>query len=256
MHVCKCIPWDMIRNDDVEKVHMCDRFSNNCFQTKMKNTTHAKKSCFCLPKCDAIHFTQSEEKIPLDINNIHLKHSEEKLMVAIDRICQEFDPRKPYKQLLSNDLNDFLQMSTSTFCFQQFLDDRTKYKSDIEFYWVDICKLFSKWGDGYDQQSIDINLEDENEEKDEKLDSEKMKSCKKHILKDLTIIEIQLMSKGGYRKMSQKLRVTISDQIGSVGGTLGLFCGFSFLAIVEMIHWAWIGFKKILKQMRVQNIRS
>ena len=111
MNVCKCIPWDMIRHDDVENIHMCDRFSNNCFQTKMKNTTHAKKSCFCLPKCNAIHFTQSEEKILLDINNIHLKHSEEKLMVAIDRICQEFDPRKPYKQLLSNDLNDFLQMS-------------------------------------------------------------------------------------------------------------------------------------------------
>ena len=36
----------------------------------------------------------------------------------------------------------------------------------------------------------------------------------------------------------QSERISTSEKIGSIGGTLGLFTGFSFLAAVEMIYWA------------------
>ena len=56
--------------------------------------------------------------------------------------------------------------------------------------------------------------------------------------------------KKSYRKISQKLRVTFTDQIGSIGGTLGLFCGFSFLAIIEMLYWTSVGLFKLLQNGR------
>ena len=37
-------------------------------------------------------------------------------------------------------------------------------------------------------------------------------------------------------ELKRFLRVSFTDQLGSIGGTLGLFSGFSLLAIVELIH--------------------
>ena len=33
-------------------------------------------------------------------------------------------------------------------------------------------------------------------------------------------------------------RSSLSDKISSIGGTLGLFTGFSILSIIEMVYWA------------------
>ena len=33
------------------------------------------------------------------------------------------------------------------------------------------------------------------------------------------------------------MRVSFTDKLGSIGGMLGLFSGFSLMAIIELIHW-------------------
>ncbi len=36
----------------------------------------------------------------------------------------------------------------------------------------------------------------------------------------------------------QTATVTLVDMISNIGGTLGLFCGFSILSAVEVVYWA------------------
>ena len=40
-----------------------------------------------------------------------------------------------------------------------------------------------------------------------------------------------------FMTLKRSLRVTFADKLGSIGGTLGLFSGFSLLAAMELIHW-------------------
>ncbi len=60
--------------------------------------------------------------------------------------------------------------------------------------------------------------------------------CKEFYSKDVAIVEIQIPGQT-FVRFKQSLRVNISGMIGTVGGTLGLFCGFSILAIFEILHW-------------------
>ena len=55
------------------------------------------------------------------------------------------------------------------------------------------------------------------------------------------------MTSPAYLKMTQSAKVTLSDKISSIGGTLGLFTGFSLLAIVEILYWIIITIKNYFK---------
>ena len=54
--------------------------------------------------------------------------------------------------------------------------------------------------------------------------------------KDKAIVQVR-MEGSTYMKLKRSLRVTFTDKLGSIGGTLGLFSGFSLLAAMELIHW-------------------
>ena len=54
--------------------------------------------------------------------------------------------------------------------------------------------------------------------------------------KDKAIVQVR-MEGSTYMKLKRSLRVTFTDKLGSIGGTLGLFSGFSLLAAIELIHW-------------------
>ena len=225
MNVCQCIPWDMIRPNRTENMHICDRFSNDCFHSKMKNFTYAKKSCHCIPTCNTIHFTYAIEKSPLHIHEI----------------CQQFryiGSRKTFQQLKLKDWKLFLNMTTSKRAYRHFLKSRNQ--SSIEKFSKDIQV------GNIGNNNADDDLEDEDDEADSgTLFNHEI--CHRLFSKDVSIFEIQLVDQS-YKKMIQSLRITFADQLGSIGGTLGLFCGFSFLAVVEMIHWMWIGMFKIINQ--------
>ena len=48
-----------------------------------------------------------------------------------------------------------------------------------------------------------------------------------------------------YLSRVQSLRYSISDKIGTIGGLLGLFTGFSFLALVEIFYWMIVTIKDV-----------
>ena len=72
------------------------------------------------------------------------------------------------------------------------------------------------------------------------------KMCKDWVINDMAVVEIHIKSPA-YLKMTQSARVTFSDKISAIGGTLGLFTGFSLLALVEIVYWIIITIKNIVK---------
>ena len=60
--------------------------------------------------------------------------------------------------------------------------------------------------------------------------------CEKIQTKDRNILRIRLEGPT-FMILKRSQRVTFVDKLGSIGGTLGLFSGFSLLAIMELIHW-------------------
>ena len=60
--------------------------------------------------------------------------------------------------------------------------------------------------------------------------------CKK--IQNEDRIKITVAIKGStFMALKRSLRVSFTDKLGSIGGTMGLFSGFSLLAIMELIHW-------------------
>ena len=64
------------------------------------------------------------------------------------------------------------------------------------------------------------------------------KQCEKIKMNDMTTVRLRLEGPT-FMTMKRSLRVTFCDKLGSIGGTLGLFSGFSLLAIMELIHWVF-----------------
>ena len=60
--------------------------------------------------------------------------------------------------------------------------------------------------------------------------------CRKCIGEDRTELIVRLEGPT-FMTLKRSQRVTFVDKLGSIGGTLGLFSGFSLLAIMELIHW-------------------
>ena len=60
--------------------------------------------------------------------------------------------------------------------------------------------------------------------------------CEEMYEKDFAIVEIKIEGQS-FVKIRRSLRKTIGDKLGELGGTLGLFTGFSFMAVIEIIYW-------------------
>ena len=70
--------------------------------------------------------------------------------------------------------------------------------------------------------------------------------CHDSFRKDIAIVEIQIEGQS-FVRMRQSLRKTLGDKLGELGGMLGLFTGFSFMAIVELIYWILVTLQRIFK---------
>ena len=60
--------------------------------------------------------------------------------------------------------------------------------------------------------------------------------CKTLHKQDIAVLEIQMEGQA-FLRMKQSLRYSDSDKLGVVGGTLGLFCGASVIALAEIFHY-------------------
>ena len=69
--------------------------------------------------------------------------------------------------------------------------------------------------------------------------------CELSFKKDIAIVKIQIEGQS-HVKMRRSLKNTFGDKLGMLGGTLGLFTGFSFMAFVEIVYWFIITIKMMI----------
>ena len=192
---CMCIPWDMPRPDGT-KTKICDFAGNQCFHSKMTNSSYEEESCKCYPSCDNVQYSfQLESQQPINI----------------ERECSSNYRGYEYvKDKLAPDLEmlkDILNLDEGLHDWKNMFDRKKHYFSELA-----------------------------------------MKKCKEIFTQDVAIIEIK-MEKQSLIKMKKSLKYNMTIKLGTIGGTMGLFTGFSFMALVEIFYWIIITLTKVLKQI-------
>ena len=80
--------------------------------------------------------------------------------------------------------------------------------------------------------------------------------CKQIRKEELAKVMIKLEGPT-FIRYKRSLRVTFIGKLSSIGGTLGLFTGFSLLALLELIHWICMVCSSILSKMiKVRNSKE
>lgn len=72
------------------------------------------------------------------------------------------------------------------------------------------------------------------------------KSCRDYVANGYSRITIKIVG-SSYLRRSQTIAMSFSDKLGVVGGTIGLFSGFSFIAVFEFLYWVLITVIKYFK---------
>ena len=57
-------------------------------------------------------------------------------------------------------------------------------------------------------------------------------------------------------KIVKDQRVSMADKISSIGGTLGLFTGFSIISIIEIVYWVWRGISRFHINAAMLNVQK
>ena len=200
---CNCIPWDLPRNNTHQLKTICKDDGKDCFQRKMANVTKMEENqCFCLSDCSIAKYPYSEVPLPLEDHCIIGKYFDEQ-KGYLDQVGYFMTKEVDWYKKLSKDV---LEANPSTLAFLRVPLDKSMIWKDWEslnrtvtdIYYTELCKQI------------------QNEDK----------------------IRITIRLEGStFMELKRFLRVSFTDQLGSIGGTLGLFSGFSLLAIVELIHW-------------------
>ena len=70
--------------------------------------------------------------------------------------------------------------------------------------------------------------------------------CYDYVSKGYARVTVK-MAGSSYLRRSQSITVSFSDKLGVIGGTVGLFSGFSFVALFEFGYWIFITLIKFFK---------
>ena len=195
MQHCRCIPWDMVRNDTEYDYELCDSGGNSCFWQKMQVKETMAKECFCLSDCSNVKYTHSTTLKPY--NMVSQCNSG---WFGIDTLFSSTSIWSQRALVLSKILGPMTNIT-----------DWTKYeKAILDDYAKTLCNA---------------------------------------VIEDKAVLVIELEG-STFTKLKRSLRVTFTDKLGSIGGTLGLFLGFSLLAVVELIHWV---FRIVLSFIPIKN---
>ena len=71
-----------------------------------------------------------------------------------------------------------------------------------------------------------------------------VETCKQYIKKEYAHVRVRIDG-SSFMKHSAGLTYTTSDKIALIGGTLGLFSGFSLLFMFEIVYWLIITIKRV-----------
>ena len=69
-------------------------------------------------------------------------------------------------------------------------------------------------------------------------------SCMNYVQHEYARVKIKIQD-SSYLRRVQSLKYSDADKFAIIGGTLGLFTGFSFIVIFELAYWVIITIKKV-----------
>ena len=82
-----------------------------------------------------------------------------------------------------------------------------------------------------------------------------VKKCREMFKNDVAHVVIK-MENQSLMKLKKSLKYNTTIKLGTIGGTIGLFTGFSFMALVEIAYWIIITVKRIwVKATKLQTKR-
>lgn len=204
----KCIPWFLPPVN--ASLPLCDGFWTYIFQHYM-GTDHDENCQMCQPDCELITFHPIESKEKLDpkvICGSLRRKREDNFSFDAQRIAQ----------LKLTQENVFLWR------LKQILrGERGQY-------------LGPNWADLISNESTTLINEG----------PEFQAACEDIVTKDIAIVEVEMMQNHMQKIMKQR-RVQFSDKLGTLGGTLGLFTGMSFIGFVEIIFVIFQAFRQFLR---------
>ena len=79
-----------------------------------------------------------------------------------------------------------------------------------------------------------------------------LESCQNYIQNNYARIKIRVDG-SSYLKRLQSLKHGDADKFAIIGGTLGLFTGFSFIVIFKLIYWIIVTIKKVIMFLTNNN---
>ena len=163
-----------------------------------------ENKCFCLSDCSIAKYPYSEVPLQLEDNCTIGKYLEQ-YNGYFDQVGHFMTKEVDWYEKLSRNA---LEANPSTLAFLSVpLEKSTVWKdweslnrTVTDIYYTDLCKQIQ--GKKGDKIKITVRLEGST-----------------------------------FMTLKRSLRVSFTDKLGSIGGTFGLFSGFSLLAIVELMHW-------------------
>ena len=75
-----------------------------------------------------------------------------------------------------------------------------------------------------------------------------VRKCQEMFKQDIAHVVIKMESQS-FTKMKKSLKYNTTIKLGTIGGTIGLFTGFSFMALVELAYWIIVTLKKIASRV-------
>ena len=70
--------------------------------------------------------------------------------------------------------------------------------------------------------------------------------CHDYVSKGYARVTVK-MAGSSYLRRSQSIAMSFTDKLGVIGGTVGIFSGFSFVALFEFLHWVVVTLFKFYK---------
>lgn len=203
----KCSPWFLPSVNDT--LPLCDSFWTFAFQNYMQ-ADHEADCEICLPDCEEISFLTIEMKEKLDAKGI----------------CGDVQKRR-HDETFFNIQQAVRDKLTREKVFLWRL--KGLLRSELDYFGPNWPNLLLNESTSLKKGSLEYQF-----------------ACEDVIKTDISLIDIEMMQNKMQRILKQH-RVQFSDKLGTLGGTLGLFTGMSFIGIVEIVFLLFKLFKHLLR---------
>ena len=205
---CNCIPWDMfLSNRHMKSICTADN-ETECFWRKINDTGILAEKCFCLSDCSRTIYPHFDAMVPLKDNICKIGTYDDEWEGYFDETGKYLGPYANWQKRLSRNV---LDTNPITLALAKKVN-RLK-KDEIGITW-----------ENYETFNRTI------------VDEYYTELCKQIVHEDKAKITVKIEGRN-FIRLRRSLKFTFTDKLGSIGGTLGLFSGFSLLAIIELIHW-------------------